>query len=315
MGMRSSNSGNAANWINVAYCAAGGVLHSNDEATKLHVRAAKTEAEPFSTMENLSFDGAKVTETIRESLANAGVLERDRNGNPLTVEIEGNLDFVALDERDVQGKKVEYFKMVLSDKQENGTIDKYSFSVDFTSSLAQSLIVKLLSASPNQRLLFKPWQVVDHKGEKTYVTHHAILLDVATGDKVEKPSTFGAEIKAVDKVARERLEKAGIDDPKTVNTAVAQAKNKYYRDIVMTLIGRFQRANDNNQGGSESQGQRQAPAPQQSAPQQQPSGQSGYGGYRNTNGNQNPGIQGRQQPANRAPAPMSMADLDDDIPF
>lgn len=320
MGMRSSSGGGNANWINVSYCAAAGVLHVNDERTKALIDAAKQAADEFKQSETLSYDGDKVTSTMRECLADAGVLARNAAGRPLEVEIEGNLDYVALDPRTHQGKELEYFKFVLSDVREDGVVDKYSISFDFNSTLAQQLIPKLLSAKPKQRVLFKPVPMIN-ENEQTgikYVTHACTLNDVATGSRIEKPATFKDEVTAVVDAAKAKLQKAGLDDPKVIKATVNGARANYYRELVSTLVERFKSANgDNRKEGQDSRPESVSAA--NAAPQQRTgsAGQSNSGGYQRPAQSGNSGyggIPGRQQPQ-RAAQPVTVADLDDDIPF
>ena len=166
------------------------------------------------------------------------------NDVPLGFKVEGNLRSVHISEVSdaARGLKLNYLKVLLEDKQDDGVVEKIMLSVNMNQELAEKMIQKLNVAKPGEHIELSAWAEYgpsEKDPSKSYAGHNTSIKQ--NGEELKVP----ADVKHYDKVKElveakfAKLNDAGFNkeaDKDMFSKTRQSTTADYYKRIVVESI-------------------------------------------------------------------------------
>jgi hypothetical protein len=230
--------------VNVRYSTLLGALFIASTENLEKIEAAKSGFSDAELKQGFAGDASK---EIRRKLAGSGV--------PITG-FDGKLAYLSLDEREVNGTKMNYVTVGLTDKTGLTTF----FSSAIQNEITLNLINKLMNAEFGRYTVISCGaKVTDGKNEhagKQFASHSAFIEQGGEGQPlVQLKGVNRSEVKLLQDTSLKVLREQNIDDKATLSKARQSVSVKWHTDLLKQCLkryGEYQSSNPKSMAAQES---------------------------------------------------------------
>lgn len=243
MAVNVKTNANTIRHINLRYNTLVGRIYLNTEDANKAVKAV--EAEIGDAEVKKGFQGMEGDTTSAKAFA----MMKER-GVVFPDSIDGKLMTPFIKEVDSNGSKIEYLQVTLQDGDE-----KYHLSLNLENEGAQTLIRKLVNATPVAPTWLSIFGAMKQKeGETEKRASVGVSLKQGENEKTAPQVAivpFSQEVQPLIEEALQKLRDADVDDPKTIAQRRSAVRTKYHRDLMAKVNAAFTAFFDSQRKASE----------------------------------------------------------------